>query len=135
MNVVSLLERLSANKTKLAGEQEALESNYEPDVKDVRTFLKVLRHLQKRSNNEMATVTLGSDLLEFEIIEVSADEDSHNTSFMDHSKKTRTISFNLPWHLLDLDESELSRDYEGNDGIDKFSAIVLKWFNTISIAS
>lgn len=135
MNVVSLLERLSANKTKLAGEQEALESNYEPDVKDVRTFLKVLRHLQKRSNNEMATVTLGSDLLEFEITEVSADEDSLNTSFMDHSKKTRTISFNLPWHLLDLDESELSRDYEGNDGIDKFSAIVLKWFNTISIAS
>lgn len=135
MNVVSLLERLSANKTKLAGEQEALESNYEPDVKDVRTFLKVLRHLQKRSNNEMATVTIGSDLLEFEITEVSADEDSLNTSFMDHSKKTRTISFNLPWHLLDLDESELSRDYEGNDGIDKFSAIVLKWFNTISIAS
>ncbi|MNI96144.1 hypothetical protein D3C73_1545400 [compost metagenome] len=83
----------------------------------------------------MATVTLGSDLLEFEITEVSADEESLNTSFMDHSKKTRTISFNLPWHLLDLDESELSRDYEGNDGIDKFSAIVLKWFNTISIAS
>lgn len=135
MNVVSLLERLAANKTKLAGEQEALESNYEPDVKDVRTFLKVLRHLQKRSDNEIATVTIGSDLLEFEITEVTADEDSLNTSFMDHSKRSRTISFNLPWFLLDLDESELSRDHEGIDGIDKFSAIVLKWFNTISIAS
>lgn len=135
MNVVSLLERLAANKTKLAGEQEALESNYEPDVKDVRTFLKVLRHLQKRSDNEIATVTIGSDLLEFEITEVTADEDSLNTSFMDHSKRSRTISFNLPWFLLDLDESELSRDHEGTDGIDKFSAIVLKWFNTISIAS
>lgn len=135
MNVVNLLERIAANKTKLAGEQEALESNYEPDVKDVRTFLKVLRHLQKRSDSELATITLGSDLLEFEITEVIADEDSINTSFMDLSKQTRTISFNLPWHILDLDESELSRDHEGIDGIDKFSAIVLKWFNKISIAS
>ena len=135
MNVVNLLERIAANKTKLAGEQEALESNYEPDVKDVRTFLKVLRHLQKRSDNEIATITLGTDLLEFEITEVSADEDSLNTSFMDHSKKSRIISFNLPWHILDLDESELSRDHMGIDGIDKFSAVVLKWFNTISIAS
>ena len=41
MNVVSLLERIASSKTKLAGEQEALQSNYEPDVKDVRTFLKV----------------------------------------------------------------------------------------------
>lgn len=135
MNVVNLLERLAANKSKLAGEQEALESNYEPDVKDVRTFLKVLRHLQKRSDNEIASVTLGSDLLEFEITEVNADESSLNTSFMDHLKQTRTISFNLPWHILDLDESEISRDHMGIDGIDKFSEIVLKWFNKISIAS
>lgn len=133
MNVVSLLERIASSKTKLAGEQEALESNYEPDVKDVRTFLKVLRHLQKRSNNEIATVTLGSDLLEFEITEVVADDDSSNTSFMDHRKQSRTISFNLPWHILDLDESELSRDHNGIDGIDKFSAVVLKWFNVITL--
>ncbi|MNH30449.1 hypothetical protein D3C79_907430 [compost metagenome] len=135
MNVVSLLERLAANRTKLAGEQEALESNYEPDVKDVRTFLKVLRHLQKRSNNEMATVTLGSDLLEFEITEVVDNDPGLNTSFMDHTKQSRTISFNLPWHLLDVDESELSRDHNGIDGIDKFSAIVLTWFNKLSLAS
>lgn len=135
MNVVSLLERLAANRTKLAGEQEALESTYEPDVKDVRTFLKVLRHLQKRSNNEMATVTLGSDLLEFEITEVVDNDPSSNTSFMDHTKQARTISFNLPWHLLDVDESELSRDHNGIDGIDKFSAIVLTWFNKLSLAS
>ena len=135
MNVVNLLERIAANKFKLAGEQEALESNYEPDVKDVRTFLKVLRHLQKRSDNEIATITLGSDLLEFEITEVAADETSLNTSFMDHLKRTRTISFNLPWHILDLDESELSRDHMGIDGIDKFSEVVLKWFNKISLAS
>lgn len=135
MNVINLLERIAANKTKLAGEQEALESTYEPDVKDVRTFLKVLRHLQKRSGNEIATVTLGSDLLEFEITEVTADEASLNMAFMDHLKQTRTVSFNLPWHILDLDESELSRDHMGIDGIDKFSEVVLKWFNKISIAS
>lgn len=135
LNVVNLLDRITANKSKLAGEQEVVESNYEPDVKDVRTFLKVLRHLQKRSDNEIASVTVGSDLLEFEITEVTADEDTANASFMDHSKKTRVVSFNLPWFMLDLDESELSRDHEGIDNIDKFSSSVLKWFNKISIAS
>lgn len=135
MNVVNLLDRIVANKTKLAEEQEALESNYEPDVKDVRTFLMVLRHLQKRSGNEMASIKLDTDFLEFKVTELVGVDSDDDISFMNCSERTRTVTFNFPWNLLDFDESEYSRDLNGEDSVDKFSAVVLNWVNTISAVS
>lgn len=132
LNVVSLLDRIAASK--LAGEQVALEANYEPSVKDIRTFLQVLRHLQKRSDTQVASIELGSDLLKLQISEFEDnDPNDERTAFMDHTVVTRSLAFNLPWQLLDLDESEISRDSDGIDAIDRFSEIVLKWMNTIKI--
>lgn len=132
LNVVSLLDRIAASK--LAGEQVALEANYEPSVKDIRTFLQVLRHLQKRSDTQVASIELGSDLLKLQISEFEDDDpNDERTAFMDHTVVTRSLAFNLPWQLLDLDESEISRDSDGIDAIDRFSEIVLKWMNTIKI--
>jgi len=132
LNVVSLLDRIAASK--LAGEQVALEANYEPSVKDIRTFLLVLRHLQKRSDTQVASIELGSDLLKMQISEFEDnDPNDQRTAFMDHTVITRSLAFNLPWQLLDLDESEISRDSQGIDAIDRFSEVVLKWMNTIKI--
>lgn len=132
LNVVSLLDRIAASK--LAGEQVALEANYEPDVKDIRTFLKVLRHLQKRSDTQVAAIELGSDLLKLQISEFENNDPSQErTAFMDHTEITRSLAFNLPWQLFDLDDSEISRDSNGIDAIDRFSEIVLKWMNTIKV--
>lgn len=132
LNVVSLLDRIAASK--LAGEQVALEANYEPDVKDIRTFLKVLRHLQKRSDTQVAAIELGSDLLKLQISEFeNNDPGGTRTAFMDHTEVTRSLAFNLPWQLFDLDDSEISRDSNGIDAIDRFSEIVLKWMNTIKV--
>lgn len=132
LNVVSLLDRIAASK--LAGEQVALEANYEPSVKDIRTFLLVLRHLQKRSDTQVASIELGSDLLKMQISEFEDnDPTDQRTAFMDHTVITRSLAFNLPWQLLDLDESEISRDSQGIDAIDRFSEVVLKWMNTIKI--
>ncbi|MNC11377.1 hypothetical protein D3C75_590720 [compost metagenome] len=132
LNVVSLLDRIAASK--LAGEQVALEANYEPSAKDIRTFLQVLRHLQKRSDTQVASIELGSDLLKLQISEFEDnDPNDERTAFMDHTVTTRSLAFNLPWQLFDLDESEISRDSNGIDAIDRFSEIVLKWMNTIKI--
>lgn len=132
LNVVSLLDRIAA--AKLAGEQVALEANYEPSAKDIRTFLQVLRHLQKRSDTQVASIELGSDLLKLQISEFEDnDPNDERTAFMDHTVTTRSLAFNLPWQLFDLDESEISRDSNGIDAIDRFSEIVLKWMNTIKV--
>lgn len=134
MNVVSLLDRLQANASKLAGEQEALMADYQPDVKDIRTFLKVLRHLQKRSANEQSAIVLRDDLLELKITELlDNDLNVEHTSFTDHTEVTRSVSFNLPWWVFDLDESEISKDSEGIDAIDHFSRSVLNWMDTLKI--
>lgn len=136
MNVVSILDRIRAAREETENSQFAKESTYVPSDADVETFLKVLHHLQKRSAHETAEVKCGPDLLEFNVTEITSDdEDSASSMFMDIQEIKRTVVFNLPWTLFDVDESELSRDNTGKTAINHLSTCVNRWINKIEIAS
>lgn len=130
LNVVSLLDRIAGNKR---DDRPALVSSYEPNVDDMQTFLRVLRHIQRRSHDEVAKLNLTGDLLEIQISEVIACDSGETSAFTDCTTATRRLSFDIPWQLFDVDESEVLRDRDGVDVITKFSEVALQWINTIEV--
>lgn len=131
-NVVSLSDRLNALKHQ-AAQEDVKENNYKPTEQDIHTFLMVLRHLQKKSNNETTEIECGAEFFTVKVAESVADELTNRAMFFDIKKKVREITFDFPWYILDLDKSILTKDDSGNDAVDHLGAAIHRWFNDIAI--
>lgn len=134
-NVVSLSDRLAALKSRTAEEsEEAKQNDFVPTEADITTFLMVLRHLQKNSASNTADIECGAEFLSMKIIESVSDELTNRAMFFDVKQKARVVTFDFPWHILDVDRSILTRDDAGKDVIDLFSGAVCRWVKDIAIS-
>lgn len=130
--VISLTDRLAQVKQQADDEQAKL-NNFEPTVQDIHTFLMVLRHLQKRSSSQAVEIECAAEFLQVKITESTADELTNKAMFFDVQQKARIITFDFPWHILDLDKSELSLDDDGTTAVDHLGGAIRRWFNDIAI--
>lgn len=125
--VIDLTDRIRARS-------DAKPINYKLTSQDVYSFLMVLRHLQKRSGSEISSISCSPETLDVALTELSSDSDSDNTMFMDVSRSTRTITFDIPWDILDTDRSELTRLPDGTDVVDGLVDVVHRWCNILKVS-
>ena len=125
--VINLADRVRARS-------DAKPINYKLTSQDVYSFLMVLRHLQKRSDSEISSISCSPDTLDVALTEISSDSDDDKTMFMDVSRSTRTITFDIPWDILDTDRSELTRLPDGTDVVDGLVDVVHRWCTILKVS-
>lgn len=133
-NVVSFSDHIEALKQKMDGDEPAVENNFQPSEQDIHTFLMVLRHLQKKSNNQTVELELGAEFFTVKVIESVADELTNKAMFFDIKQKARAITFDFPWFILDIDKSTLRKEDSGKNAVELLGGAIHRWFNDIAIA-
>lgn len=132
-NVVSLSDRIEALKQKLSDDEYAKENNFQPTEQDIHTFLMVLRHLQKKSDNQTIELELGAEFFTVKVIESRADEMTNKAMFFDIKQKARAITFDFPWFILDIDKDTLRKEDSGKNAVELLGGSIHRWFNDIAI--